>query len=149
MSAALASAHYLLDANVISELMRPAPNESVLAWLDGAGVKSLATASPVIWEVRYGLATMPEGRRQAGLEEKFEELLDSLFSERIAVFRVEEAVACADIMAAKRALGESLDGHLPDAMIAACAITSGLAAVTRNEMEFRNTGVEIVNPWDE
>ena len=49
----------------------------------------------------------------------------------------------------KRRRGEALDDHLPDAMIAAAAATRGLGVVTRNMDEFRNTGVEAVNPWTE
>lgn len=50
-------------------------------------------------------------------------------------------------MEAKRRLGEPLDDHLPDAMIAAAAVTRGLTVLTQNEAEFRNTGAAWVNPW--
>jgi predicted nucleic acid-binding protein len=50
-------------------------------------------------------------------------------------------------MARKRSLGEGLEDHVADAMIAACALMAGLAVAARNENEFRNTGVKIVNPW--
>lgn len=58
-----------------------------------------------------------------------------------------DAQACADIMEAKRRLGEPLDDHLPDAMTAAAAVTRGLTVLTQNEAEFRNTGAAWVNPW--
>ncbi len=47
----------------------------------------------------------------------------------------------------KRRRGEALDDHVPDAFLAASASTRGLAVVTRNTGEFRNTGVETVDPW--
>ncbi|GAB6044274.1 hypothetical protein [Endothiovibrio diazotrophicus] len=50
-------------------------------------------------------------------------------------------------MARKRALGESLDAHLPDAMIAGIAAAAGMTVATRNESEFRHSGVDYVNPW--
>ena len=46
-----------------------------------------------------------------------------------------------------RRRGEPLDDHVPDAFIAAAAATRGLVVVTRNASEFRNTGVETVDPW--
>ncbi len=47
----------------------------------------------------------------------------------------------------KRRRGEALDDHVPDAFLAAAATTRGLAVLTRNTGEFRNTGVETVDPW--
>ena len=58
-----------------------------------------------------------------------------------------DAQVCADIMEAKRRTGEPLDDHLPDAMIAATAVSRRLTVLTRNEREFRNTGASWVNPW--
>ncbi len=146
-TAALAPARYLVDANVVSELMRPAPSPAVLAWLDRAGTRALAIASPVIWEIRYGLATLAPGKRRDGLSERFDELRRALFADRIVCFGEDEATLCAEIMATRRSAGESLDDHLADAMIAACAVSRRLTVLTRNESEFRNTGAEVVNPW--
>ena len=50
-------------------------------------------------------------------------------------------------MEEKRRRGEPLDGYLPDAMLAGMAVCHGLAIVTRNERDFRNIGVEAINPW--
>jgi hypothetical protein len=55
---------YLLDTNVISELMRPEPSPAVLAWIDGAGVEGLAISAVSRWQIRYGLALLPEGQRR-------------------------------------------------------------------------------------
>ena len=43
--------------------------------------------------------------------------------------------------------GEPLDHHVPDAFLAATATVRSLVIVTRNRAEFRNTGVETVDPW--
>ena len=58
-----------------------------------------------------------------------------------------DACACAHIMEAKRRLGEPLDDHLPDAMLAGTAASRGLAISTRNVDELRNTGIRAVDPW--
>ncbi len=66
---------YLLDTNVISELMRPEPSPAVLAWIDGAGVEGLALSAVSRWEIRYGLALLPEGKRRDDLALRFDGLV--------------------------------------------------------------------------
>ena len=79
--------------------------------------------------------------------ERFQDLVDELFEDRIVDWTLADARACAQIMEDKRRRGEPLDDHVPDAFLAAAAHSRGLAVVTRNTGEFRNTGVKIVNPW--
>ena len=74
-------------------------------------------------------------------------MLNDLFENRIFDWSVGDARVCALIMEEKRRQGEPLDSHLPDAMLAGTARHRGLAIVTRNEREFHNTGVRVVNPW--
>ena len=75
--------------------------------------------------------------------------LEDLTEGRVFDWTLEGAQACARIMETKRHRVEPLDGHLPDAMIAAAALNRRLTVMTRNEGEFRNTGVSLVNPWTE
>lgn len=138
---------YLLDTNVVSELMRPEPSAAVLAWVDAAGVEGLALSSVSRWEIRYGLSLLPTGQRRDDLNHRFNGLVADLFG--AGVYDLDSAAAdhCALIMARKRALGESLDAHLPDAMIAGIAAAAGLTVATRNQAEFRNCGIALVDPW--
>ncbi len=138
---------YLLDTNVVSELMRPQPNPAVLAWIDAAGVGGLAISTVTCWETRYGLARLPEGKRRDDLRLRFEGLVTDLFRAGVLDFTAAAANACAQIMARKRALGESLDDHLPDAMIAGIAAAVRITVATRNRAEFRNCGLSLVDPW--
>ena len=50
-------------------------------------------------------------------------------------------------MEEKRRRREALDDHVPDAFLAAAQATCGIAMVTRNAREFRNTEVKTVDPW--
>jgi toxin FitB len=138
---------YLLDTNVISELMRPEPSPAVLAWIDGAGVEGLAISAVSRWQIRYGLALLPEGQRRDGLALRFDALVADLFGAGVYDLTSAAAERCASIMAQKRAMGESLDDHLPDAMIAGIAAQAGLSVATRNRAEFRNCGIRLVDPW--
>ena len=147
MTPGLGGARYLVDTNVISEVMRPEADREVLLWFDRIGFSRVALASPTVMEMKYGIEQMPIGARRSRREMQFADLLEVYLGGRVVSYGREEAEECARIMAKKREIGESLEDHLADAMIAACALTAGLAVATRNETEFRNTGVKIVNPW--
>jgi predicted nucleic acid-binding protein len=138
---------YLLDTNVVSELMRPEPSPAVLAWIDGGGMDGLALSAVSRWEIRYGLALLPEGKRRDDPALRFDGLVGDLFGAGVYDFTSAAAERCASIMARKRSMGESLDDHLPDAMIAGIAADAGLTLATRNRAEFRNCGIPLVDPW--
>lgn len=138
---------WLIDTNVVSEMMRPRPEPRVAVFLDSISDEGLGLASVTVWEVLDGIGQLDSGRRRRGLADRFQDLLDELFEDRIVEWSLADAQACARIMEDKRRRGEPLDDHVPDAFLAAAAATRGLAVVTRNAGEFRNTGVETVDPW--
>ncbi len=138
---------WLIDTNVVSEMMRPRPEPRVAAFLDSIADEGLGLSSVTVWEVLDGIGRLAPGRRRRGLADRFHNLLDELFEDRIVEWTLADAQACARIMEGKRRRGEALDDHVPDAFLAAAAATRGLAVVTRNTGEFRNTGVETVDPW--
>ena len=138
---------WLLDANVISEMMRPHPEPRVAAFLDKIADQGIGLASITVWEILHGIGCLDAGRRRDDLAERFQNLLDDFFEERIFDWTVDDAQECARIMEMKRRRGEALEDHLPDAFLAATAIRRSLTIVTRDTGEFRNTGVEVVNPW--
>ena len=138
---------WLIDTNVVSEMMRPRPEPRVAAYLDSIADDGLGLASITVWEVLDGIGRLAPGRRRRGLADRFHDLLDELFEDRVVDWTQADAQACARIMEEKRRCGEALDDHVPDAFLAAAAATRGLAVVTRNTGEFRNTGVETVDPW--
>ena len=138
---------WLLDTNVVSEMMRPRPEPRVSGFLDSIADEGLGLASVSFWELLNGIGRLAPGRRRRSLVGRFHDLVDELFENRIVDWTVADAQACAKIMEDKRIRGEPLDDHFPDAFLAASAFTRGLAVVTRNTGEFRNAGVETVDPW--
>ena len=138
---------WLIDTNVVSEMMRPSPEPRVAAFLDSVAGEGLGLCSVSVWEILDGIGRLPSGRRRDGLADRFHDLLDELFEDRIVDWSLDDARTCARIMEDKRRRGEPLDDHLPDAFLAAAAATRGLAVLTRNTSEFRNTGVDAVDPW--
>ena len=116
-------------------------------FLDGIWAQGVGLASVTVWEILNGIGRMDAGRRRERLAERFQGLLDDLFRERVFDWTLSDAQACARIMESKRRRGEPLDDHLPDALLAGAAARHGLTLVTRNERDFRHTGIEVVNPW--
>ena len=137
---------YLLDTNVVSEMMRPEPDWRVASAIEVAALDGIGMASMTVWEILNGIGRLDHGRRD-DLRARFESLLDEAFDGRVLDWTLADAQACAGLMEAKRRLGEPLDDHLPDAMIAATAVTRALTVLTRNEQEYQNTGAAWVNPW--
>lgn len=138
---------WLLDANVVSEMMRPRPNQRVVGFLDQIADDGIGLASITVWEILNGIGRLNPGRRRNELFNRLEDLLDDLFEEQVFDWTLEDARTCAGIMEHKRRREEPLDDHLADAFLAAMAVRLGSTVVTRNVGEFRNTGAEVVDPW--
>ncbi|MDE2809468.1 MAG: type II toxin-antitoxin system VapC family toxin [Gemmatimonadota bacterium] len=93
---------FLLDTNVVSELMRDAPNPNVLSWMDEQPAQELFVTAVTEAEIRTGVAILPEGARRQGLADAAERTLGSLFAGRVLPFDSSAARAYADIVAACR-----------------------------------------------
>ncbi|WP_419932241.1 PIN domain-containing protein [Candidatus Poriferisodalis sp.] len=136
---------FVLDTNVVSELMRPVPEATVTAWVAGQATSSLYLTAVGEAELRLGVAIMPEGARRDAVGAAVEALLREDFAGRILPFDSEAAAAYAALAASRRAAGRPV--AQADAQIAAIAAANGMAVVTRNSDDFVGTGVEVVNPW--
>lgn len=136
---------YLLDTNVISELIAASPDHRVESWLAGIDEDALFVSVITLGELRYGIELLATGRRRDRLEEWFTEALLPRFEGR--VLPVTDAVAdlWGRIKASARSAGRQLTPA--DSLIAATAFCHDLALVTRNTADFRTAGVELFNPW--
>ncbi len=133
---------WLAGTNVVSEMMRPRPEPRAVAFLDSIVAEGMGLAFVTVWEILSGIGRLDHGLRRRELTERFQDLLDDLFGDRGVAWSTADAWGCARIMEAKRRCGESLDHHFPDA----AAAVRGLVIVTGHRVEFRNTGVETVDP---
>ena len=140
----------LLDTNVVSELMKQRPDPVVSEYLDVKLKREvLGLAVITVFEILNGIGRLPAGRRRETIAAGFEGVLTTLFDDRIVSWGLSDAAACAEIMENRRRSGESLDDHFQDAMLAGTAFNRNLKIVTRNDGEFRNIGVTVLNPWRE
>lgn len=135
----------LLDTNVISELMRPAPSAAVENWVGNQPAASLFIAAVTEAELRYGLALLPEGQRQRHLSLQAEAMFVEDFADRILPFDSAAAIAYARIAAGRRQAGRPI--AQADAQIAAIAFSRGAIVATRNVADFEDCGIAVLNPW--
>ncbi|HKO04514.1 MAG TPA: type II toxin-antitoxin system VapC family toxin [Candidatus Acidoferrales bacterium] len=135
----------VLDTNVLSALMRRAPDQQVVAWLDRQPRSSIWTSSVTVLEVRFGLQILPGGKRRTALLGAFERVLTELIGGRIAPFDTAAAQQASDLMALRHRKG--LGGELRDTMIAGIVLACHATLATRNMSHFADLTVPVVNPW--
>ena len=136
----------VLDTNVVSEVMRAAPDPSVVAWLNDQDAFLLYLTAITVAEIRYGLRVLPQGKRRRSLEEGFERILVEGFTGRILPFDEAAAHRYGEVMGRRQEIGRPLD--ILDGQIAAIAWVNGFSVATRNVQDFLDCGVEILNPFD-
>ena len=137
----------VLDTNVLSELMRPAPEPAVVAWLMAQPSGTLFTTTVTQAEILLGIAILPAGRRQAGLDAAARAMFGEDFFGRVLPFDEAAAAMFAKLSAHRRQLGRPISGF--DAQIAAIARCRDATLATRNIADFAECGLRLVNPWDE
>ena len=134
----------LLDTNVISEMMRPAPAPDVLAWLDACAYNELYVSAVTRAEILLGIELLPPGRRRTAIAETAERLFTT-FTTPILPFDAEAAAVFATIASDRRRAGRPMD--VLDAQIAAIARCHNAALATRDLADFAHCGVRLINPW--
>ena len=135
---------YLLDTNVVSELIRKSPEPPVEAWAASRPLEDLFFSAVGEAELRYGAAILPKGRRRETLVADIDRMLRDAFEDRMLPFDREAAREYADIAAACRSAGRPV---APACQIAAIARSRGMTVATRNIRDFMDIGIDIVNPW--
>jgi predicted nucleic acid-binding protein len=135
---------YLLDTNIISNVIKPIPSEPLLAWMSDQRDEDLFIASLTLAEIRRGILEKPRGKRRAQLEAWFSgsEGPQTLFSGRILAFDEGASLIWARLMAQGTAEGKPKSAL--DTIIAAVAQANNCIVVTDNEKDF--AGTEIINP---
>jgi toxin FitB len=136
---------FLLDTNVVSELVRPSPDPGVTTWIAGADEDRIFLSVATIAEIRYGIERMAAGSRRNRLDQWLRNELAPRFEGRLLPIDHAIADAWGRIFAHSNAIGRPMEAM--DAMIAATVKVHGLTLVTRNAADFRPILKDIVNPW--
>jgi toxin FitB len=137
---------WLLDTNVLSELRRPRPEPSVVAFVSARPLGQLYISAVTLAEIRFGIELVSQPNRRAELNDWLTHKVRPMFDRRI--LQVTE-----DIMLKWRLLVEEgrKTGHTfsqPDLIIAATAIHYGLTVVTRDRGDYDKARVSVINPWE-
>ena len=135
----------VLDTNVVSDLMRTAPDAKVRTWFAGQLRSTLFTTSITKAEILYGIALLPAGRRKAALTDAAERMFAGVFASRMLAFDAVAATHYAEILMARRRAGNPI--QTLDAQIAAIASATGASIATRNLVDFAGCGVDVIDPW--
>lgn len=136
---------YLLDTNVLSELVRPEPDARVMAWVEAQSPLDLAVSVLTLGELTKGVGLMAVGRRRAALERWVAVELASQFRGRVLPVTDAIALAWGGLAAEARRTGRSLP--VIDGLLLATASVHALTLVTRNVGDCAGREVPVLDPW--
>ncbi|MBS9431572.1 MULTISPECIES: type II toxin-antitoxin system VapC family toxin [Photorhabdus] len=136
----------ILDTNVISEPLRQAPESRVIKWLDAQPIETLYLSAITVAELRFGLASLPIGKRRDKLQENLEKQVLPLFTGRVLSFDMSASQSYSELMAKARIAGLAIS--VADGYIAATAAANGMIVATRDVSPFEAAGVNVINPWE-
>ena len=134
---------YLLDTNVLSELVRRKPDATLLRWFQGTPEERLHLSVLSLGELHFGIEMAKGGARRERLRVWLERDLPDRFSERLLSITPAVADRWGRLLAE---VGRSVPAI--DSLLAATALAHGLRMVTRNVRDFRFPGLQVVNPWE-
>jgi predicted nucleic acid-binding protein len=136
---------FLLDTNVVSELIRPRPNRGLVEWLAERDEDQVFLSVVTLAELRYGIARLPVGRRRRNLEEWLHGELLPRFDGRILRIDDDVALTWGDVTAECAAVGRPIAAM--NGLVAATARVHALELATRNAGDFEAASIQVHNPW--
>lgn len=134
---------YLLDTNVISELVRAKPAPSVVRWVENVPEESLFLSVLTLGEIRHGLEGLRAGPRRERLRRWLEEDLPARFGARLLAIDHDVAQRWGRLLAGAGRTVPALDS-----LLAATALHHDLRLATRNTRDFQYPGLEVLDPWE-
>ena len=136
----------LLDTNVLSEPLRPFPETRVIKWLDAQSLETLYLSAITVAELRFGIKSLPAGKRRDELETRIENQILPMFTGRVCPFDINCTTAYAGLMTKAKSSGLAIAAA--DGYIAAIAATNRFSVATRDTSPFQAAGINTINPWE-
>ena len=136
---------YLLDTCVVSELVARQPNPSVVGWIDGIDEDRLFLSAITVGEIKKGIEKLAESERRRVLGEWLEHDLLTRFRDRILPVDTAVMLVWGRLVSDLEKQGRPMPAI--DSLLAATCLCHELGLVTRNEDDFADSGVEVLNPW--
>lgn len=135
---------FLIDTNVVSELIKLRPSSRVADWIDAQEEQLFHLSVLTLGEIRRGIVQLPPSRRRTDLAAWLSGDLLTRFAGRILQIDQEVADRWGHLAGAKGATIPVIDG-----LLAATALQHNLTLVTRNTKDMTRTGVGLFNPWSD
>jgi predicted nucleic acid-binding protein len=132
---------FLVDANILSEPTKPAPQLHVLRWLR-LHEREMLIDAVILGELRFGILVLPKGRKRQRLEQWFADGIQKL---HCLPWDAETGLRWAELLASLRASGKAMP--IKDSLVAATALVHSLTVATRNRADFEKAAVKIVDPF--
>jgi len=136
---------YLLDTNVISELVKKKPDSRVVDWIDGVDPLDLFISVLTFGEIKKGIERLPDSAKKATLDNWLNHDLTSRFRDRILSIDIEVMIEWGTLCSRMDSIGKPIAAI--DSLLAATAINYNCCLCTRNTQDFDNSGVKLFNPW--
>ncbi|MFN8493442.1 MAG: type II toxin-antitoxin system VapC family toxin [Caldilineaceae bacterium] len=136
---------YLLDTNVISELVAKQPLAKVIDWLDNTDDSLIYLNVITIGEIKKGIERLPDSVRKTSLRTWLVDALLVRFQDRILGVDVDVMLTWGELTALLEQKGRKLPAM--DSLVAAIALKHQCILVTRNEIDFAGLGMQVFNPW--
>jgi len=137
--------NYILDTNVISELVKGKPNSKVVAWLDRVDPDNIYLSVIALGEIRKGIEKLPASKRKNTLDSWFKEELLVRFHNRILPLDLPVLLTWGKLTARLEKRGNTLLAI--DSLLAATALQAEFTLVTRNTGDFQLAGISLYDPW--
>ena len=132
---------FLVDANVLSEPTKPAPQPAVVQWLR-EHERHLTVDPFILGEIQFGILLLPRGAKRSRLEKWFESGVARL---RCLAWDANTGLRWAQLLAKLRASGKAMP--IKDSLVAATALAYDLTVVTRHRADFAHAGVSVIDPF--
>jgi tRNA(fMet)-specific endonuclease VapC len=137
---------YLIDTNIISEIISKQPNQNVLDFFNTLDSKNLYLSVITIGELKYGIDRLPDSKRKTQLNKWFETLLIK-YQPNIIDIDIETMIIWSNINKQTKEKGITLT--IMDSLIASSALNHNLILVTRNIKDFYHIkNITLLNPFE-
>ena len=137
--------NYILDTNVVSELVTHEPDQNVVSWIDSIDSESVFLSVITIGEIKKGIEKLPDSKRKKALASWLEEDLLVRFRGRILPLDIPVLLTWGRLVASLEREGKPIPAI--DSLLAATASQTGFTLVTRNTGDFEPAGISVLDPW--
>jgi len=138
--------NYILDTNVISELVASQPDANVTRWIESIDPQNVYLSVITVGELKKGIEKLPDSPRKTALEAWLINDLLVRFQDHLLPIDTSVMLTWGALVARMEALGKPMPAI--DALIAATTLHSRYTLATRNVRDFEHAGISILNPWE-